>query len=591
MGITHFFSWFKKNHSEYMTGMRKNDTFADIGVNIDTLLIDMNGVFHGSTQKIYQYGNCKPNPRLLKKGKPPPHGLTAQLAVFADVCKTVEHLFKITKPTKRLILCVDGPAPISKQNQQRQRRFKSAKEKASGKFFDSNCLTPGTKFMDYLSKYIDWYIRKRITEDRDWQNIQVIFSNEKAAGEGEQKCLKIGTEILLWNGLIEKVENIKVGQKLIGDDGTSRTVTDILTGEDEMYEIIQEGAENYTVNKNHILSLTFQVAELWFMDKSWVVGWVDRDTSKYTLDYFPTQEEAICFKERVSIGNVLDISVTEYMELPEELRNKLHGYRCKRVHWPKKDVKFNPYFVGLQFDNIPREYIINDSFTRMKVLAGIIDSSGVVKDNKVCVTKSCDRVLYLARSLGFCANKNEADEIVISGRDFQEIPTLRLKCPNSEPGLTTPISIRPVGKDKYYGFNTDGNHRFLLGDFTVTHNCIQYIRFHGKKNETYCIHGMDADIIMLSMGTHMPKFYILRDEVYDKSLEYYYIDIGSSRKRLAGRLAWKSDKHEFNPRSAINDFVFLCFMVGNDFLPHIPSLEIIENGIELILAKREKVGG
>ena len=46
MGITHFFSWFKKNHSEYMTGMRKNDTFADIGVNIDTLLIDMKGVFN-----------------------------------------------------------------------------------------------------------------------------------------------------------------------------------------------------------------------------------------------------------------------------------------------------------------------------------------------------------------------------------------------------------------------------------------------------------------------------------------------------------------------------------------------------------------
>ena len=51
-----------------------------------------------------------------------------------------------------------------------------------------------------------------------------------------------------------------------------------------------------------------------------------------------------------------------------------------------------------------------------------------------------------------------------------------------------------------------------------------------------------------------------------------------------------SDKFEFNSKTAVDDFIFLCFMVGNDFLPHIPSIEIIENGIELILQIYREVG-
>lgn len=306
MGIKHFFMWFKNHYSEHMRCMRKGDTLPNVGVEIDNLMIDMNGVFHNSAQKIYQYGNFKPPPRLLRKPRKGPRGLKAQIAVFADVCKTVEHLFMISKPRKRLILCVDGPAPISKQNQQRQRRFRSAMEATKETSFDSNSITPGTKFMDYLSKYIDWYIRKRISESPEWQNIQVIFSNEKAPGEGE-------------------------------------------------------------------------------------------------------------------------------------------------------------------------------------------------------------------------------------------------------------------------------------------HKIINYIRYYGEQDEVYCINGLDADLIMLALGTHMPNFYILREDLYDKSNEYFCIDIGATRDALATRLEWKSSTHQYNRRSAIDDFIFMIFMVGNDFLPHIPSVEIIEDGIELLLEVYKEV--
>ena len=62
-------------------------------------------------------------------------------------------------------------------------------ETSNEQSFDSNCITPGTQFMDYLSKYIDWYIKNKISTEEKWQNIEIIFSTEKAPGEGEHKLI------------------------------------------------------------------------------------------------------------------------------------------------------------------------------------------------------------------------------------------------------------------------------------------------------------------------------------------------------------------------------------------------------------------
>ena len=108
MGIKHFQMFMRNHFSDHMHKIRKHQVLSDVKINgksteVDNLMIDMNGVFHNSTQKVYEYGNFKPNQRLLRGRNPrrKPRGLHAQLKVFEDICKTVEDLFKLTKPKKK----------------------------------------------------------------------------------------------------------------------------------------------------------------------------------------------------------------------------------------------------------------------------------------------------------------------------------------------------------------------------------------------------------------------------------------------------------------------------------------------------------
>jgi len=308
MGIAQFFNnWFRKNFGTSITNLKKNKTFLDLDISIDNLIIDMNGLFHNSTQKIYEYGNFKRNIRFLDYKKQPKN----QIDVFIDVCKNIEELFNVVKPSKRLILMVDGPAPKCKLNQQRQRRYRSAVDREEDDTsFDTSSISPGTKFMDNLGKYVDWYIKKRLNEDSNWQKVEVIFSNDKVPSEGEQK--------------------------------------------------------------------------------------------------------------------------------------------------------------GMSF-----------------------------------IRKYCD------------------------------------------------------------------------------------------KNESFVIMGNDADLIMLSLATHIEKFYVLRDNTFydkDEDDKFLIVNIGHTALQLSEIMRWNSHKYHYSIDNAIDDFVLLCFMLGNDFIPHIPGIEIIEGGIDTILNVYRDIG-
>ena len=117
-----------------------------------------------------------------------------------------------------------------------------------------------------------------------------------------------------------------------------------------------------------------------------------------------------------------------------------------------------------------------------------------------------------------------------------------------------------------------------------------YIRQYGNINESYITVADDADVVMLSLGTHHPNIYVLRNDTYDINNKYFVINISNTSLQLGEMMRWDSEKYEYNVKNAVDDFIFINFLIGNDFLPHISSLEIIESGIDIILCFYRDVG-
>ncbi len=184
MGIPGFFAWLRKNVPFIIAKTREKK--IDFHAPVDVLCLDMNGIFHEACQKVYKYGNYA---EIKSKFHPQPAPLPEKVMrkrVFAEIGRMVDELIHRVRPRKSLLIMIDGPAGMAKQSQQRQRRYRNK----PGEEFDSNCISPGTEWMDHLSKYLDYLIRVRVTESRAWQKLQIIFSSEKVPGEGEHKLIR-----------------------------------------------------------------------------------------------------------------------------------------------------------------------------------------------------------------------------------------------------------------------------------------------------------------------------------------------------------------------------------------------------------------
>ena len=150
--------------------------------------------------------------------------------------------------------------------------------------------------------------------------------------------------------------------------------------------------------------------------------------------------------------------------------------------------------------HIPSIYKYNSRDIRLKLLAGIIDSDGYLDNSKagyeICQTTKhkelVDDIIYLIKSLGFHCNvkirntsftyKGEkltkpSYRLTFSGEGIEEIP-VKVPSKKAHPrrqiknALVSAIKVEYQGKDNYYGFTIDGNGRFLLGNFIVTHNTV-----------------------------------------------------------------------------------------------------------------------
>lgn len=186
MGIKYFFKWFRDSFPKTVSkpfseqNHKLQNVINKAESNPYLLLLDLNGIIHTSCQKVYRYGSFEPK-SLLKKS-PPINSGEKDLMVFEDVLISINSLITLVDP-KEVVLCIDGVAPISKQIQQRQRRFLCKKTNGG---FDSNCISPGTDFLYRLGSYLRTHIEKKL--ENDWLNVTTIFFMDSLVpGEGEHK--------------------------------------------------------------------------------------------------------------------------------------------------------------------------------------------------------------------------------------------------------------------------------------------------------------------------------------------------------------------------------------------------------------------
>lgn len=198
MGVKHFYYWYSRAHKSCISRV--------LSIPVDTLCIDMNGIFHGCAQKVYRYGDFAASIPLsvFERGTPISAATGSEESfkrkLFREVCDKTDMIVRSVRPTGTLLLFVDGVAGLGKMNQQRQRRFRSCQDRATERSpaavsagvpaFNPNQFTPGTALMDGLTKAIDVFIRRKQASDPIWRGIRVILSNEKVPGEGEHKIME-----------------------------------------------------------------------------------------------------------------------------------------------------------------------------------------------------------------------------------------------------------------------------------------------------------------------------------------------------------------------------------------------------------------
>jgi superfamily II DNA or RNA helicase len=261
-------------------------------------------------------------------------------------------------------------------------------------------------------------------------------------GCGEGKCLGYNTDIILYNGKIKKVQDINVGDKLMGDNLSPRNVLSITTGFEKMYNIKDLiSGEKYIVNSSHILSLKY-------------------------ISTLPT----IINDKKYTNGDIIDITITEYLTNLNNMK-EFYGYRLPILTFKEKHVDIDPFEIGKNIGEhqfIPEEYKFNSYSNREKLGKGICASKVVklINNNHFIIKATNIRlikdIIYLFRSLGH--NVYKIDDFTINIETYVNLNNLDY--------LAYKIHVKERDVESYYGFEIDNNKRFMLGDFTITHNTV-----------------------------------------------------------------------------------------------------------------------
>lgn len=388
------------------------------------------------------------------------------------------------------------------------------------------CQNPG-----HVGKLLGWMVASywRMLFHEKYDKFPLLHING-AAGQG--KCLGIDTPVLLADGTVKMVQDIAVGDKLLGPDGTVRNVLSTVSGQEQMYKVIPAKGDPYVINESHILSLRksdrgnlrlangrviangsdivnvdvktiydtpaktaiklkgWRAGALEFpvpakplpVDPYWLGAWLGDGNSTDVAIYKP---ECNMTRWLHTYAEKLGMTITEYA-----YPDKCSGWAI--TNGPAGGVNILRDFIKSEMANgkrIPLQYKTAPLADRMQLLAGLIDSDGslaysgydwISKDQQFA-----EDFAFLCRSVGLAAYIQQCQKgikstgfvgtywrVHVSG-DCERIPCLDKKAPprrQIKRHLVHGITVEKLEVGDYYGFELDGDKLFLLGDFTVTHN-------------------------------------------------------------------------------------------------------------------------
>lgn len=342
-------------------------------------------------------------------------------------------------------------------------------------------------------------------------------------------CHAQGQKVLMHDGRLKKVEEIRTGDRLMGPDSSPRIVTQLIRNHGEMVRIIPVKGEPFEVNLDHVLTLrrtpTKGSPKYWSQINQQVIDvtvrewltWSKTKKHEYKLwrtgVYFHSATIAPIDPYFIGLwlgdGSARTLSITT---ADKEVVDYLHVFAkrnsCKirseraggisstyhiigipRWHRHKMGIEFRALNL---FENkhIPHVYKTASTQERLRLLAGLMDSDGSLsKGSFDYISKSktlADDVAYVARSVGFAAYVLTCEKtsqngttgtyhrVSISG-DTNTIPTILPHKQAQERAQAkrvnvTGFSVEHLEEDNYYGFTLNRDGRYLLDDFTVTHN-------------------------------------------------------------------------------------------------------------------------
>ena len=344
-------------------------------------------------------------------------------------------------------------------------------------------------------------------------------------------CHGAGTEVLLFDGTKRKIEDVQVGDVLMGPDSAPRHVLALHRGSEMMYKITNTKRDSYVCSGSHTLCLRYTTGtkkpkiDGTFLEvtvneyltfskhrKHILKGYY---TEKLQFPYIPTPIDpyflGAWLGDGSSGGTAITTMDTEIIDMFKSYAarfegmhvrvNRKPGNKAATYHMARKKGQGNPVLKLMQELNVinnkhvPQIYLHNTEDVRKQVLAGLLDTDGYAFNKCYEITTKYEQLAkdieFLARSLGLRTHTRikiatiksrgfsaPYFRITITGLTENFLP-MRVKHKLTKSDGITPnkntrffgFSVEPLGVGEYYGVTVDSDHLYVLGNFIVTHNC------------------------------------------------------------------------------------------------------------------------